>query len=215
MTSLTVSFFSLTLGIAQGAAAQAGAQPAAPYPQAPGQTAAPPLTYGAPPAPPGYSYSVSPRPLVLPYTPGGMPPPGYHLEETPRKALIVTGALTFGVPYLISLMIGGASTSEADRWLMVPVVGPVGSLTYGMRGCDRETDPSRCTGNMLILVGLSFDLAAQMAGAILFTMGFVFPKKQWVSDYEYARKSAPFTWSVLPRFDDAGRVGLTLSGTIF
>jgi hypothetical protein len=165
---------------------------------------------------PGYNYPVSSRPLVLPYTAGLAPPPGYHLEETPRKALLVAGALTFGVPYLISLTIGGASRSEADRWLLVPVVGPVGSLTYGTRGCDEDVDAARCAGNILIVVGLAFDLAAQTAGAILFTMGFVFPKKQWVSDYEYAQKSTPpFTWSVLPCVDAAGRVGLTFSGTIF
>ena len=218
LTSLTAGFLSLSLSLAlaKGAAAQAGAPPAARYPPAPGQTAAPQYPYAAPPgAAPGYGYPGPSRPLVLPYNPGGFPPPGYHLDESPRKALVVTGALTFGVPYLISLMIGGSSRNEADRWLMIPVVGPVGSLSYGMRGCDEATDASRCAGNMLIIIGLAFDLAAQTAGAVLFTMGFVFPKKQWVMD-EYARRSAPpFTWAVAPRFDEAGRVGLTLSGTIF
>jgi len=66
---------------------------------------------------------------VLPYDATGVPPPGYHLEENPRKGLIVAGALTFGVPYLISLTIGGARRSEADRWLLLPVMGPVELLT--------------------------------------------------------------------------------------
>jgi hypothetical protein len=161
-------------------------------------------------------YAPAARPLVLPYSAGGPPPPGYHLEENPRKGLILAGALTFGVPYLISLTIGGASRSPADRWLLLPVVGPVGSLTYGTRGCDEDNDPLRCTGNILIVVGLAFDLAAQMAGAILFTMGYVFPKRQWVNDYEVGRRTgAGFTWSVVPRVDGAGRVGLTFSGAIF
>jgi hypothetical protein len=127
----------------------------------------------------------------------------------------VAGALTLGVPYLISLTVGGASRYPGDRWLLLPVIGPVGALTYGMRGCDSDTDFSRCTGNILIVVGLAFDLAAQTAGAILLTMGFVFPKKQWVNDYEVGgRKPRSFAWSVLPRVDGAGRVGLTFSGSM-
>ena len=206
----------ISFGLAKEAGAQTGAQQA-PYPQAPGASAAgPPAAAWPAGAPSGYTYPVSGRPLVLPYTVGGMPPAGYHLEESPRKGLIVAGALTFGIPYLISMTIGGASRNEADRWLLLPVVGPIGSLTYGTRGCDEDVDAARCVGNILIVVGLAFDLAAQTAGAILFTMGFVFPKKQWVSDYGYAAKSAPpFTWSLAPRVDAAGRVGLTLSGTIF
>jgi hypothetical protein len=162
------------------------------------------------------AYPAFTRPLVLPYNATRPPPPGYRLEENPRKGLIVAGALTFGVPYLISLTIGGASRHEADRWLLLPVVGPVGSLTYGTRGCDRDDDAGKCAGDILIVVGLAFDLAAQTAGAILFTMGYVFPKKQWVNDYDVARRApTPFTWSVSPRVDGAGRVGFTVNGTIF
>ena len=195
------------LGVARRASAQPGATPPPPYPPSP---VAPPS--GAP----SQAYPPARRPLVLPYNPGGAPPPGYHLEENPRKGLIVAGALTLGVPYLISLTIGGASRHEADRWLLLPVIGPVGTLTYGTRNCDRDVDALKCTANILIVVGLAFDLAAQTAGAILLTMGFVFPKKQWVNDYDVARQTPPpFTWSVVPRFDGAGRVGLTFTGTIF
>jgi hypothetical protein len=138
------------------------------------------------------------------------------LEENPRKGLILAGALTFGVPYLISLTVGGASSYQPDRWLLVPVLGPVGPLTHGMRGCDRDTDPSRCTANILIVVGLAFDLAAQIAGATLFTMGYALPKKQWVSDYDVAERAAPaVTWSILPAIDGAGRLGVLLTGTTF
>jgi hypothetical protein len=198
----------MILGVTSRASAQTAQQPP-PYPPSP----LPPVASGGAPS---NGYPAAARPLVIRYDPGAPPPPGYHLEENPRKALIVAGALTFGVPYLISLTIGGASRYEADRWLLLPVVGPVGTLTYGTRGCDRDVDALKCTGNILIVVGLAFDLAAQTAGAILFTMGYVFPKKQWVNDFEVGRRTPPrFTWSVLPRVDGAGRVGLTLNGTIF
>jgi hypothetical protein len=192
----TTSLFLAVVGVARTASAQGGPPPSPAYP-----------TYPV--------YPVVARPLVLRYEPGSAPPPGYHFEENPRKGLIVAGALTFGVPYLISLTIGGASRHEADRWLLLPVVGPVGTLTYGTRDCDRDRG-LECAGNILIVVGLAFDLAAQTAGAILFTMGYVFPKKQWVSDVDVARGSTrPFAWSILPRVDGAGRVGLTFMGTIF
>jgi hypothetical protein len=207
----------MCLGLGKEAAAQSSAAPP-PYPPQAALSATPaPYVQGTPSgAYPGIAYPATARPLVLPYSAGAPPPPGYHLEENPRKGLIVAGALTFGVPYLISLTIGGASRHEADRWLLLPVVGPVGALAYGMRGCDRDVDALQCTGNILIVVGLAFDLAAQTAGAILLTMGFVFPKKQWVNDYEVGRGATPaFTWTLAPRVDGAGRMGLTLSGTIF
>ena len=201
-----VLFFFTSLGWASRASAQSAAPTASPY----WPSAAPITVSGQPYAP--YPTYPAQLPYVVRYEPGAPPPPGYHLEENPRKGLIVAGALTFGVPYLISLTVGGASSYPADRWLLVPVFGPIMPLTHGMRGCDRDTDPSRCAGNILIVVGLAFDLAAQVAGATLFTMGYVFPKKQWVSDYDYAARAAPgVTWSILPNIDGEGRVGVLVT----
>jgi hypothetical protein len=155
--------------------------------------------------------SRSPR---LRYEPSAPPPPGYHFESNPRKGLVVSGALTFGVPYLISVMVAGVSSNEADRWLFVPVTGPIGALARGRRDCNDGI--SQCAENTLAVVGLAFDLAAQTAGALLFTMAYVFPKKEWVSDYDAGRQSPPtVTWAVQPRVDGAGRVGLVITGTLF
>ncbi|MET0591589.1 MAG: hypothetical protein ABW133_02745 [Polyangiaceae bacterium] len=186
---------------------------AAPYPSSP----YPAPVWPTPGAVSSGTFAPGPHaPLVIRYEPGSVAPPGYHYDESPRKGLIVAGALTFGIPYLISLTIGGASRHEADRWLMLPVVGPIGTLTYGMRGCDRDDPALDCTGNILIVVGLAFDLAAQMAGATLFTMGYVFPKKQWVSDaYATNRSSPSFAWTVVPRADRANGIGLAFTGTLF
>lgn len=212
LACLVFSFFLTAIFATRSAAAQVPPG-AAPYPS--GGYPAP--SWQTPGVVPSGTFAPGPRaPLVIRYEPGSIAPPGYHFEETPRKGLIVAGALTFGVPYLISLTIGGASRHEADRWLLLPVVGPAGTLTYGMRGCDRDDPALDCTGNILIVVGLAFDLAAQVAGATLFTMGYVFPKKQWVSD-AYARDRAPpsFAWMLLPRADRSGGVGLTFTGTMF
>jgi hypothetical protein len=156
-----------------------------------------------------------PRWPRLRYESGALPPPGYHFESNPRKGLIVAGVLTFGVPYLVSVMIAGVSHNQADRWLFVPVTGPIGTLVSGNFNCNRD-DNTACAGSVLSAVGLSFDLAAQTAGVLLFTMAYVFPKKEWVSDYEVGRAAPPaLSWSVRPRVDGSGRVGLTVAGTFF
>jgi hypothetical protein len=199
------SFFLVVFGLVRTARGDASAAPLPGYPSA--------LSVGPPAGISSAPYPDPIRPLVLRYERGSAAPPGYHLEENPRKGLVIAGALTFGVPYLISLTVGGASRHEADRWLLLPVVGPIGTLTYGMRGCD---DTARCAGNILIVVGLAFDLAAQTAGALLFTMGYVLPKRQWVSDDDVSRRTPPnVAWSILPHLDAAGRMGLTLTGTGF
>src|SRR5215831_16650099 len=180
--------------------------------------AAPPAgpSYGAPPgAYPSYGYQVPAPAPRLRYDPSAPPPPGYHFEENPRKALLVAGTMTFAVPYLISATVAMVSRNEADRWLLIPVAGPIGALAKGRGDCNRD-DRGACAGDILATTGIAFDLAAQMAGVTLFTMGFVFPKKQWVSDYELARGTPRLTsWSIVPRIDGGGRVGLIFQGTIF
>lgn len=151
----------------------------------------------------------------LRYQPGDLPPAGYHFESNPRKGLIVAGALTFGVPYVVSVTIAGVSSNEADRWLFVPVTGPIGALARGNHGCSDDSS-AECAGDVLAVVGLAFDLAAQTAGVLLFTMAYVFPKKEWVSDFEVGQRATPaVAWFVRPRVDGAGRVGLTVTGTFF
>jgi len=173
-------------------------------------------SYGVPPgAYPSYGYQ---PPLPAPrlrYDPGALPPPGYHFEENPRKGLLVAGVMSFAVPYLISATVAMVSRNEADRWLLIPVVGPIGALAKGRGDCNRD-EGQDCAGDILATVGIAFDLAAQTAGVTLFTMAFVFPKKQWVSDYEMARGTPRLvSWSIAPRIDGSERVGLTFRGTIF
>jgi hypothetical protein len=172
--------------------------------------------YGPPPGGhPSYGYQTpAPRPRLR-YEPGAAAPPGYHFEQNPRKGLLVAGAISFAVPYLMSATVAAVSRNESDRWLLIPVVGPSGALAGGRGECTRA-DGRECVGNILATVGLAFDLAAQTAGVMLFTMAFVFPKREWVSDYEIGRgMPRVVAWSIAPRIDGAERVGITLTGTIF
>lgn len=103
---------------------------------------APPPGYGPPPgyapppgytAPPGYAPpKQDPGPRVLPHEEGEPVPPGYHLDTRIRKGLVIGGAVTFGVMYLITAFTG-ALLDSADELagntnmfvpLYVPAVGP-------------------------------------------------------------------------------------------
>jgi len=173
-------------------------------------------SYGAPAGTyPSYGYQLPAPAPRLRYEPGALPPPGYHFEENPRKGLLVAGVMTFAVPYMISATVAMVSRNEADRWLLIPVLGPIGALAKGRGDCNRD-DRGECAGDILATTGIAFDLAAQMAGVTLFAMGYVFPKKQWVSDYEVGRGTPRlFSWSIAPRIEGGRGVGLTFRGTIY
>jgi hypothetical protein len=184
----------------------AASSPTSAQPEAP----SPPFTLPYP----NYGQPVAPRPRFR-YEPGKSPPPGYHFEQNPRKGFLISGVITFGLPYVISASIAMVSQNKADIWLLVPVVGPIGSLAAGRAECQK-VERRECTAETLIAIGLGFDIAFQTAGAMLFAAGFVFPKKEWVSDYEVGGRASPsFSWSITPRIDAEGRVGINVAGTIF
>ncbi|HKQ67954.1 MAG TPA: hypothetical protein VJT73_01380 [Polyangiaceae bacterium] len=188
------------LGLERSATAQAPPYPVVPY-------------YNGY-APPGYFPSAPPP--TLPYQPGASPPPGYHLEENPRRGLVASGLVTFLVPYVISATVGMVSRNPSDRWLVIPVVGPIGALAAGDHSCERHEQSDRCAANVLIVVGLSFDILAQTAGAALFTFGYALPKKEWVSDYQLAgRAPGRLAWKVRPELGSTGLPGVVVDGSFW
>jgi hypothetical protein len=200
MRLLPIMATSIAVGIV-ASARSASAQPVAPV-------------YPYPSPYPTYGQPLVPHPRLR-YEPGQLPPPGYHLESNPRKGFVISGTITFAVPYAVSATIGMVSQNKTDLWLLVPVVGPVGALANGRAECQK-VDRRDCTAETLIAIGLGFDIALQTAGALLFTTGFVFPKKEWVGDYEVVSRETPlFRWSLVPRIDAEGRVGFDFAGTMF
>src|SRR5687768_3783361 len=97
------------LGVAADGRAQQTPPPAA-YPVAPGAYPVAPGAYpvaypahaGA--APWAYNY-----PPVYPYREGMPLPPGYHLEERPRRGLVIAGWLAAGIPYGLGLSFAASS----------------------------------------------------------------------------------------------------------
>ena len=144
-------------------------------------------------------------------------PPGYHLEERPRKGLVIAGAVVFGTTYFLSAAIGMSSKNTDDRWLLVPVFGPF--LDLGARGnnCTTSSSTTACDAlETVVRFYLALDGVVQGAGGLLLISGFVFPKKEFVSDTYYGGVRGPGVawWTVTPDVSSS-RFGLTLRGGLF
>jgi hypothetical protein len=116
------------------------------------------------------SVAISGPRVIRDYEEGDQIPPGYHAETRARTGLVVGGAVTFGVLYLLSVLVGaaisdvnkGTGSSNSGDFLFVPVAGPFLQMT--------RTDSS--SGN----VTLAIDGIAQAAGATMFVVGITSPK---------------------------------------
>jgi hypothetical protein len=190
----------MSWGITKQAAAQTATSTApatapatqpAPTAAPPAAPAQPPPGYAYPPPPPGYAYQYPPPPPgygypaygyqrrppdSVPYQ-GGQIPAGYHLEERPRKGLIISGALLTGIPWAIGLAgVSSANFPNHSGWLVVPALGPWLTLatrhdshcTYYGDGSDVCFDNDL---NGLARTALVFDGLLQTAGAVLFIVG--------------------------------------------
>jgi len=156
----------------------AGAAQPAPPPGYPYQYPPPPPGYAYPPPPgyvyPAYGYQRRP-PDTVPYR-GGPVPPGYHLEERPRKGLIISGALLAGIPWAIGLAgVASADFPNHSGWLALPVLGPWLTLaTRSESHCAYTSGGDVCWDNDLnglARTALVFDGLMQTAGGVLFIVG--------------------------------------------
>lgn len=108
--------------------------------------------------------------IIKDYEEGEPIPPGYHAETRVRSGLVVGGAVTFGVMYLLSVLVGAAisdvnrsvGNKESGEFLYVPVAGPFLQMT--------RTESS--SGNAT----LAIDGIAQAAGATMLIVGITSPK---------------------------------------
>jgi hypothetical protein len=152
--------------------AVASAQTAAPapYPVPYPPTATP---YGVAPtgAPQGFpAYGTYEYPARLDWEEGRPAPPGYHTRSRNRRGLIISGAVTFGALYMLSILTVDSqhsSTYEKNHEydaLYVPGIGPflVLSKVENYKG-------------ITLLDGFG-----QCAGLIMFASGFAFPTTEIV-----------------------------------
>jgi hypothetical protein len=187
----------------QATPAEAAVAPAAPQlpPPAPPRGWAPPPGSRPPPGwappppgwapPPAYYWQgqteAKPPPKRLPYYDGQNIPPGYRLEEGPRRGLVIAGSITFGTLYGLTLL--GASESDFDDGtglLAIPVIGP---LLYA-RHTECPTEDTYCDDDLGDAF-LTIDAVGQATGAVLLAIGILNPKKELVRTEDFSFQVAP------------------------
>lgn len=92
------------------------------------------------------------------------------VQSVPNRPMIVSGVLTFGISYGISVIVAATSGSDADRLLLIPIVGPWADL--GARQSCPITALS-CGHETAAKVGLVFDGVFQAIGALSIVGGFL------------------------------------------
>ncbi len=137
-------------------------------------------------------------------------PPGYHPATRARTGLIAGGAAMFGVPYLISVLVGAGNADNGSANAMyIPVIGPfiqMGNVPghtdqYGFNSCDAS-----CTA--VADVFLVLDGVLQGAGLAMFIYGIAVPKVVLVrNDLGKVKLNPPMP------FVGRNSGGLALSGT--
>jgi len=180
-----------------------GPTPANPY--YPGYAPSP---YNAQQAPP----SALPPPIRLRYVEGQPIPSGYHLETQPRKSLVLSGSLVFGIPYVISVSVAGSSRHDGDVYLLIPIVGPFVDLATRGDDCPTGSCSERASSERF---WLTFDGLSQVAGATMFIIGMAAPQRFLErDDAPIAAKTVKpsFAWSLAPRAFGKHGGGLSLAG---
>lgn len=140
----------------------------------PGQTQAPPPPSQTIVVAPGATEPQPQSTAVVGTVPAGPAPvaEGPAPINRPNRALLMTGLVLFGAPYVASIGVAAGSPHVGDSNLYIPVLGPW--LDLGARGgCPANGDCGTETGNKVLLVG---DGILQTVGALEILGAFIFPE---------------------------------------
>lgn len=147
------------------------------------------------------------RATEQPYEEGDPVPPGYVVRDRPRRGLIIAGSIVTGVPWAFSVTAAAASDYENKTgFLLVPGIGPWLMLLAG-GASDRDCEGSDvCSGSRAgVRAVLVFDGLVQSAGATMFVVGLLVPRKRLVPTFEDV--------SVMPAQLTADGYGVAAVGT--
>jgi hypothetical protein len=148
-----------------------------------------------------YGPMFRPRPAELPYTEGAPIPRGYALQEYHPRGLIIGGAVTLGVLYLVSFTVASSNNfNTANGWLAVPVIGPFGWLATRKAPtnlCGSGTYTYDCnynddSGNR---TAVALDGLGQIAGAAMLVAGLAITRKHLVLIDQTEVMVAPYSSS--------------------
>jgi hypothetical protein len=125
------------------------------------------------------SAQTEPPKIIKSYREGEPIPPGYHLEERPRRWAIITGATMLASSYVTAIAYSDFATCQSGgsdcsrRWaVFVPVVGPFVDMAHSSLEDRAFTD---------LLVG-----SGEVAGAIFLIVGLTTTSTKLVPDPERA-----------------------------
>jgi hypothetical protein len=169
-----------------------------------------------PPAPPYPSVWYPPPPPV--YAPrevqefdGFNVPAGYHVETRPRVGLVVGGAVTFGVLYMLSVSAASSSKSTEGHWLAAPIIGPFAAAGAHQDPCEKKQGTE--AGCLDIAPPFELlDALGQIVGASLLTAGLLARRSVLVPDAP-VRTGALVVVPSFSRTSTASSSGLSIAGT--
>lgn len=103
-------------------------------------------------------------------------PPGYHPDTRSRKGLIIGGAVTFGVFYLISALVGAGSLAEcsAHNIISTSPCNDLGPLLIPAAGPFISLGTSHADGGGAAL--LILDGVVQAGGIAMLVLGIAIPR---------------------------------------
>ena len=131
-------------------------------------------------------------------------PAGYHHDSRIRLGPFISGAIVFGLPYSISISVAVDSNYAPDRYLLLPIFGPL------ISAASRPNDDSSSTAKTF----LTFDFLMQTTGAVLLIVGIALPHHLFVrDDAPSSAGGVPFTWTIGPRAFEHQGGGLGAFGT--
>ncbi len=124
----------------------------------------------------------------------------------PNRALLMTGLIVAGAPYIASMGVAATSGHTGDGDLWIPAIGPW--LDLGQRGgCPATGDCGGETANKALLVG---DGVLQSVGVLQILGAFIFPETYGGTVYNTASGAS---LTVAPAKLGRGSYGLSALGT--
>jgi hypothetical protein len=126
-------------------------------------------------------------------------PDGYRRVRRPQRTPMMLGASLFGGFYVYSVNVALSSDNTSDRWLLVPIFGPL---------LDAHDRANNCTAPCPRQGLMTLDFSLQAAGLALLVAGVAGTRPMIVKD----PKEKTISWSVTPAASPSLR-GMVATGS--
>jgi hypothetical protein len=131
------------------------------------------------------------------------------VEGGPNRLLLTTGAATFAFGYVSAAYVGATSSSDTDRMLLLPFVGPWAS--FAARGSCATTEA--CEAEPTYKALLVADGIVQAAGAAQIALAFLFRELVPASDPRIKPGAAVSSLQISPVRTPGAGIGIGVAAT--